>query len=1657
MMKKTFLSFLLLLVPYLSLHAAQEPWQDERVWAINREPMTAQITPFVSEAAALTQQRIKDDVSRLALSPQERRVSLDGQWQFRYQKNNSLCPTDFLTNQQGWSTIQVPGSWELQGFDAPIYTDVSYPFPADPPHVPTDYNPVGLYARTFTVPADWKGMDIFLDFEGVESAFFCWVNGHLVGYSEDSRLPARFNVGPYLQSGDNKLVLKVFRYSDGSYLEDQDYWKYSGIERSVFLEARPHFRVNDFKLVAGLQNDYADGNFSLDLYLKGAGRKAKVDVKVLDAQWQQLLERTFRLKSAADSSLHISQVFPAVHAWSAEQPNRYFLVVTTYDAQGHCLESFVHPFGFRQVEMRNGLLLVNGVALKIKGVNRHEHDPLHGRTLTVATMVRDIQLMKEANINAVRNSHYPNRPEWYDLCLKYGLYLVGEANLESHGMENSPLQTLANQDSWAGPFHQRMWRMMMRDRNQSAIIIWSLGNESGYGKLFEANYDMAKQLDPTRPVQYEGGGYNAKSDIYCPMYARIWALQRHVNQRDARPLILCEYAHAMGNSEGNLKDYWDLIYQYDQLQGGFIWDWVDQAFDRVDSLGHHYWAYGGDLGFVGVPNDSNFCTNGLVDANRNPHPHYYEVQHVYQYVRFEPSNFTANQVKVTNLHDFSTLDDEELEWQLLADGYVVESGHLAFPKLTPHESATISIPFHAESHEGELLLTLKSVLKSSTGLLKAGQVLAAEQFTVRSATRPFTASKSPAIANGHDGMKVVQSKQQVTVGGQKFKIVFSKESGEMTSLQYGGREMIKQGLRPNFWRPLTDNDVANGTLERCGTWKYAADSMKLDGLRVEPSDSAVKLVADYLLDSQQSKVTVTYDIDGNGSVRVTMHFQPGEKSLPEMPRLGMRMVLNPEYEEMTWYGRGPHENYPDRKSSALLGIYSSKVWDQYHPYVRAQETANHCDVRWTTLLDTKGYGIRIAGDEPLCVSAWNFPQKDIEYVPSKVQHRHGGSIIKKPLVWLNIDHRVMGVGGDNTWGAQVHPQYTITPKEWTYSFTIEPVEAPTSNDFSQILDLRLSPDASLVEKPRSHTGCFADMGSWMGFTLPAQQEVRGFCGPFSINERQWAARSLVSLTNDDARVDTTNYCPGEMSLGIKMGNGRVRQSLRFVTAETALLRFSAEGMKQVSLANDGLNAKASLEIRQNQVVVSMPQNESYVLTFPKGTQLKSTSKGYQAVVPCKQGEAIVAISMSVNNDVEAVMAQAGDALQHADQLWAESESRWSGYLQRVLRTDMPEQYNRVAAKSVVTLISNWRKARGGLLHDGVIPSHAVNYFIGCWAWDSWRFSVALASFHPELAKNNIRAMFDYQLPDGMVIDCIYPDKSENNARDSKPPLACWAVNAVYEKTGDVDFLREMYPKLLKYYEWWYAKRDHDHNGICEFGSVDGTLEAAAWESGMDNAIRFDGAKMLQNGPDAWSIDQESVDLNGYLSLDYTLLKHFAEVLGEPFTLPDHRDSIADYFFCQDEGFFFDRRLPSREFVKVPGCEGYLPFWVGIASDSQFAFARVLLDDPAKFSTYIPFPTVAADNPKASANGYWRGPIWLDQTYYGISAYRRYGFTGRADTYTQQVFDRLQGLTEQSPIYENYDTHTGRGLQSSHFSWSAAHLLMLYGDYGHQRVATVEVP
>ncbi len=1011
--------------------AAQQPhYMNPQVNQINRLPARAHFVPYAHEKEAL------------ARRPSSREQSLAGIWKFHYAKNPSLRPVDFY--QTGfdisqWHNITVPGSWELQGFDAPIYTDVRYPFPPNPPFVPEDYNPVGSYKTTFTVPDGWNGMEVILHFGGVESAFHCWVNGQYVGYSEDSRLPAEFNITRKLKKGENQLAVEVYRYSDGSYLEDQDYWKYSGIERDVKLIARPSGCLADFELKTKLADRGAEFSVDLKTILNKAFKGQSFQVKVLDGD-RVLFQQTTSRATMADTVFTIDHLFEEVRLWSAETPNLYRLVINTLSPSGKVVESLVHPFGFREVKIEQGVLTVNGKPIIIRGVNRHEHDPVTGRSITRESMIKDIELMKQFNINAVRCSHYPNMEEWYSLCDEYGLYLVDEANIESHGMDFHEAGTLADMPEWEKPFMERMSRMMERDKNFTAIITWSMGNESGYGKHFETLYNYAKHRDPSRPVQYEGSRRTGVSDIYCPMYARPYHLLEFAGMVQPRPLILCEYAHAMGNSVGNLRDYWSLIYKYRQLQGGFIWDWVDQTLIAKDENGRQVKAYGGDMGFVGVVNDSNFCANGLIAADRTLNPHIWEVKKVYQPYDFEAVSFQERKVRILNRFDFRTSANHRFKWMLMEDGVLVQEGTLPQMEILPQGQMLVDIPFRMETLKpgASYHLNLEVSVIQPEPFLPAGFVVAAEQFEL-----PVSLPKEMKKVAGRLSVNDRSDDLEITAGVAS--VHFSRKGGVLTRYAVDGVEHIQAPLLPNFWRAVTDNDLGNNSPVRLKVWQDAGERMVCEKFEVDQTVSGRVIIRSVLFDAQTDvRFKTIYTVYADGAVRLDNEFIPGAVQLPELPRLGMRTRVSKQLVDLQWLGRGPHASYVDRKESAFVGLYSGRVEDQYFPYVRPQEVGYKTDVRWMNLRQANGNGLLFVADSLMCVNVLPFDYDLLNHKEKGAPNKHGGSIVPGDFSTLFIDYGQMGVGGDNSWGARVHSEYCIPAQRISYSFVLMPSNAASN-------------------------------------------------------------------------------------------------------------------------------------------------------------------------------------------------------------------------------------------------------------------------------------------------------------------------------------------------------------------------------------------------------------------------------------------------------------------------------------------------------------------------------------------------------------------------------------------------------------------------------------
>ncbi len=1018
--------------------ATAKDWENPLVFSRNTEPPHATLMPYENRVQALAGDRFASEFFR----------SLNGQWRFHWAAKPADRPQDFYRPEfdvGGWKDIEVPGNWQLQGYDIPIYMNSSYPFPADPPRIPHDRNPVGSYWTEFTVPDGWSGRQVFLHFDGVESAFYVWINGQMVGYSQDSRTPAEFNITRFLGPGRNILAAEVYRWSDGSYLECQDFWRLSGIFRNVYLFSTPDVHIRDFEIKADLDDACRDAVLRVNAWVWNYGgtaaRNHTVEVSLIDPAGNPvggetlMTGRSVYIAPGAESLALMKAAVPNPLKWSAEEPNLYTVTLALKNEKGETIEMESARFGFRRVEIKGGQLLLNGQPILIKGVNRHEHDPVTGHYVTRESMIKDIRLMKQHNINTVRTCHYPDDPEWYELCDYYGIYLIDEANIESHGMGYRPEVTLANRPEWKDAHLDRIRRMVERDKNHPSVIIWSMGNEAGDGTNFEAASEWIHRHDPSRPVHYERAQLRPHTDIYCPMYDRIEEIVAYAKTKPDRPLILCEYAHAMGNSCGNLQDYWDAIEQYDQLQGGSIWDWVDQGILKKTSDGRPYFGYGGDFG--DSPNDGDFCCNGLVLPDRTITPKTIEVKKVYQNIGFKPVDLATGRVEIKNKFFFTDLSGYEFLWSVAEDGTEIESGRMKPLTIGPGESRMVTIPFKAPKPEpeAEYWLRFSVRLAGETSWAPRGHEIAAEQFKL-----PFGAPPISVEKESLPPLKKSESTGEVVLSGPDFRVTFSKTSGLLTSYVFKGCELIKHAPEPNFWRAPTDNDFGNGMEKRCDVWRKASLRRTLVNFSVgELGGSEVRVVSDFDLPDADSKHRISYLVLRDGDIKVENSIFIGQKKLPELPRFGMRLGVPDAFEQVEWYGRGPHENYCDRKTSAFVGHYKSTAREQFVPYVSPQENGYKTDVRWVVLSDAEGNGLAVMAGvgNLLGMSALRYTVEDL--TQEKRGTRHPVDLVERDFVELNVDLKQMGVGGDDSWGARPHPQYTLPAQDYSFQFLLLPL------------------------------------------------------------------------------------------------------------------------------------------------------------------------------------------------------------------------------------------------------------------------------------------------------------------------------------------------------------------------------------------------------------------------------------------------------------------------------------------------------------------------------------------------------------------------------------------------------------------------------------------
>lgn len=1030
----------------------QVDWENPKLTGISNQPPHASFLPYPDEISAL-----KNEWSATPWS-----ILLNGTWKIRMVANPAHRIQDFYTENYdvaSWDDILIPSTFEVHGYSYPIYVNIGYEFEhlmePDPPHVPADSNPVFMLRRDFEVPASWMGRQVFLRFNAVKSFFYAYVNGKQVGMGKDGKTPVEFNVTEVVRPGKNTLALEVFRWSDGSYLECQDMWRMSGINRDVFIYSTPEVRIRDFFVTGELTDDYVNGMFNVIVDIQNLSQAVagcrmpdagcwKLDVALYETRdsKEPIFTKSAMVEVPANGEREFTISGPVMNPrkWSAELPNLYHVVLTLLNPDGHTEMSTGCRMGFRTSEVKNGQFMVNGVPILLKGVNRHETDPITGHVMTRERMLQDIRLMKEANINAVRTCHYPDDPYWYELCDEYGLYVIDEANIESHGMGYDPDRTLGNNPDWLEAHLNRTERMVERDKNHPCVVIWSLGNEAGNGSNFVATYEWIKHRDPSRPVWYERAQQSYNTDIFCPMYPGIGYLKRYGYTKQLRPLIMCEYAHAMGNSTGNLQDYWDVIETYPQLQGGCIWDWVDQSLLKPGQSASDQplpglpYTYGGDYGPPGVPSDQNFMDNGIVFPDRQLHPGYWEVKKVYQYVKFLQNDPAASSVKIINHYAFFDLENTMVEWEIQGNGERVLGGSFLPFTLNPGEGKTLVIPSDPliRKPDVEYLMILSIKTTKPWGLLPKGFVLASEQFPMTSFSLAPTDYPS-----GLKPLKLDKTASEIIISGENFNLTFDQQSGMMQSFEYQNIPLINQGPLPNFRRAPTDNDVGNRLSERCGEWFDASNDRVLEKITahyVNPDQAEITVV--YSLPPVSSTETILYEIRSTGEVVITASLKTGEKELPELPRFGMNLQLPLQLDQVTWFGRGPWENYQDRKSSSFIGRYTSRVADLYTPYIRPQENGYRTDVRWVEFTGKEKVGLRIQGAPLICFSALPYTFDDL--ASFRRGTKHTWDLKARDFIDVNIDYRQMGVGGDDSWGAEPYPAYLIPAKDYTYTFSLIP-------------------------------------------------------------------------------------------------------------------------------------------------------------------------------------------------------------------------------------------------------------------------------------------------------------------------------------------------------------------------------------------------------------------------------------------------------------------------------------------------------------------------------------------------------------------------------------------------------------------------------------------
>jgi len=1057
----------LIIISSCSGSGEDDHWENPRVYGINKLPARATMIHYSDEYQALKAKREQ--------SPWY--MSLNGKWKFKFADSPDKAPKMFFLknyNPTSWMDIDVPANWEMRGYGKPVYTSLRYPFIHEdetalrdaeygdwygktfPPAIPHELNNVGSYRREFNIPESWEDHQVFIHFGGVSSAFYLWINGEFAGYSQGSRLPAEFNITPYLSAKKNSVSVKVYRWCDGSYLEDQDHWRMSGIHRDVYLYAEPGVHISDFFVQAGLDDNYENGILKIRPEIRQHSSRDlthwTLDAKLFNDNGQNLLGDSItgsvyeliNEKYPQRNNVKFAFMETAIEApdkWTAETPHLYTLVLSLKDSTGRVVDAKSCKVGFRIIEIRDGRLLINGKPITLIGVNRHDHSQTEGKTVSYENMLKDIFLLKQFNFNAVRTSHYPNDPVWYELCDKYGIYLIDEANIETHDLGGA----LSNDPDWSAAMLDRVARMVERDKNHPSVIIWSLGNESGMGPNHASMAGWVHEYDPTRPIHYEGARGDEKDpawvDVISYMYPQPSDIQELAqDNNDDRPIVMCEYAHSMGNSTGNLADYWDIIRSEDRLAGGFIRDWTDQGILQETEDGRKYWAYGGDFGED--HHDGNFCMNGLLNADQAPQPAMWECKKVFQPLAITPLYVTSGVFRIENRYDFTNLNTLKGTWSITENGVVIDRGTIDPVDCKPGRSAILRINFSRPGIQAgsEYMITLKFFTTTGHDWAEAGHETAWEQFPLPWYVPPVRLSS----LNEMPEISWFENDSAIRVKGENFYAAFSKQSGLLEKYRFNGNELLNKPLRPNFWRPLTDNDRRNHeTAPHIAQkiWKEAGNYPRVKDWDIDHERPQKLIITiNISLDAANSEYIFTYTIYGTGEMVVAGDLIPGD-DMPDLVRMGMQTAVPADLYNVSWYGRGPHENYSDRNRGAMTGRYAMPVEDQIFPYARPQENGNKTDVRWMALTNDEGQGILFVGAPLMNTSVWPWSQQKLD----KASHLH--ELIKDTFLTVNIDYMQMGLGGNDSWSekAMPLPQYRLPAENYSYSFRFAPVTGVDEN------------------------------------------------------------------------------------------------------------------------------------------------------------------------------------------------------------------------------------------------------------------------------------------------------------------------------------------------------------------------------------------------------------------------------------------------------------------------------------------------------------------------------------------------------------------------------------------------------------------------------------